>query len=58
MTQQLHYWGFTSKGVSGVCCVCSAFVFWLVYPSGQSFVEAILACSRQCLVLGQNITFN
>ena len=42
-----------SGSVSGMCCMHSAVVFWLLYPSGQASAEAVLACNGQCLVLGQ-----
>lgn len=37
----------------------SAAVFWLLYPSCQCYIEVLLACSGQDLVLGQNmVRFN
>ena len=42
----------TPGSVSGVCCVHSAAVFWLLFPSGQSSAEFLLSCSGQCLDLG------
>lgn len=30
-------------GVSYVCYMCSAIVFWLLFPSVQSFAEALFA---------------
>ena len=48
-----------SRSVSAVCCMHSAAVFWLLYPSGQSNIEVFLACRGQCCVLGQSaVSFN
>lgn len=30
-----------------MCCVCSAVVYWLLYPSGRSSAETLLACFEQ-----------
>lgn len=52
MEKKLHsVQGLVLQGVSGVCCIQSAAVFWLFHPSGQLSAEALLACSGQCLDL-------
>ena len=38
-----------------MCCVYSAAVFWLLYPTGESSVEVLLANSGQYLDLGQSV---
>lgn len=49
----------TLGNISGVCCVHSALVFWLLYPSGQLSAEALCACCEHSLVLGQSVvSFN
>ena len=35
----------TSGSVSGVHCVYSAIVFWLLFPTGQYYSELLLACN-------------
>lgn len=41
----------TSGGVSGVCCVHPAVVFWMLFPTGQAPAEFLLVCSGECLDL-------
>ena len=38
--------------------VHSAILFWLLFPSGHSSVEFLLACSKECLDLVQCVRFS
>ena len=45
----------TSGTVSGVCSVPSAAAFWLLFPSGQSSAEYLLAYRGESLDVGQSV---
>ena len=48
-----------SGSVSGVCCVHSAVVFWLLYTLSQLSAGALLAFCGQFFVLGLSVaSFN
>lgn len=49
----------TSGSVCSVCCMHTAVVSWLLYPSDQSSAEALFACCGQYLVPGLTVvSFN
>ena len=57
-------WSYTAQGlvlqeVFLVDAVITLLLFWLIFSSDQSSSEFLLACSGDCLDLGQNVvSFN
>ena len=47
--------GLVLQGMSVLCDACTLLLFWPLCPSGLSYVEALLACTVQCLDFGKNV---